>query len=128
MGVCPVCGARVFENGRYYVCEKAVGPSPTCKFRSGTIILQQIVDRTQMAQLLATGKTDLLTKFISKKGRFFRAFLVYQDGKIVFEFTKSAKAKTVTAKTVPVTATTAKRSDVAGNPPKAKQEKELPSN
>jgi len=55
--------------------------------------------------LLATGKTDLLTKFISKKGRPFRAFLVYQAGKIVFEFVKSAKAKTVAAKAAPVAAT-----------------------
>jgi len=93
LGVCPACGARVFENGRYYVCEKAVGPAPTCQFRSGAIILQQIVDRAQMSKLLATGKTDLLTKFISRKGRPFRAFLANRGGKVEFEFTKSAKAK-----------------------------------
>ena len=92
VGKCPACGARVFENGRYYVCEKSVGPSPACQFRSGTLILQQIVDRTQMAKLLATGKTDLLTKFISRKGRPFRAFLVARGGKVEFEFVKSSKA------------------------------------
>jgi hypothetical protein len=26
VGKCPKCGARVFENGMNYVCEKAVGP------------------------------------------------------------------------------------------------------
>ncbi len=92
LGTCPACGARVFENGRYYVCEKSTGPTPSCRFRSGTIILQQIVDRAQMAKLLATGKTDLLTKFISRKNRPFKAFLVNQEGKVGFEFTKS-KAK-----------------------------------
>lgn len=127
VGVCRVCGARVFENGLYYVCEKSVGPSPACKFRSGTIILQQIVDRTQMAKLLATGKTDLLTKFISKKGRPFRAFMAYQDGKVVFEFIKSAKAKTDAAKAAQVAATERsahdpRRAGVTGNPPKAIQQ------
>ena len=40
-----------------------------------------------MKKLLATGKTDLLTAFVSKKGRRFKAFLVKQpDGKIGFEF------------------------------------------
>ena len=40
-----------------------------------------------MQKLLATGKTDLLNGFVSKKGRRFKAFLVKQpDGKIGFEF------------------------------------------
>ena len=33
-----------------------------------------------MQKLLETGKTDLLDKFISKKGRPFKAFLVLKDG------------------------------------------------
>jgi DNA topoisomerase-3 len=40
-----------------------------------------------MQKLLQTGRTDLLTGFVSKKGRRFKAFLVKQpDGKIGFEF------------------------------------------
>jgi DNA topoisomerase-3 len=40
-----------------------------------------------MHKLLASGRTDLLTGFVSKKGRRFKAFLVKQpDGKIGFEF------------------------------------------
>jgi DNA topoisomerase III len=40
-----------------------------------------------MRRLLETGRTDLLTGFVSKKGRKFKAFLVKQpDGKIGFEF------------------------------------------
>jgi DNA topoisomerase-3 len=40
-----------------------------------------------MTKLLATGRTDLLTGFVSKKGRRFKAFLVKTpDGKIGFEF------------------------------------------
>jgi DNA topoisomerase-3 len=51
------------------------------------MILQQPVEREQMKKLLATGRTDLLNGFVSKKGRRFKAFLVKQpDGKIGFEF------------------------------------------
>jgi Zn finger protein HypA/HybF involved in hydrogenase expression len=88
IGVCPKCGARVFENGVSYVCEKAVGPNKTCNFRSGMIILQQPVDREQMKKLLTNRKTDLLDKFVSKKtGRPFKAYLALdKDGSPTFEF------------------------------------------
>jgi len=87
LGACPKCGARVFEHGVAYVCEKAVGPGRSCDFRSGRMILQQPIEREQMKKLLETGRTDLLTGFVSKKGRKFKAFLVKQpDGKIGFEF------------------------------------------
>jgi DNA topoisomerase-3 len=87
LGACPKCSARVFEHGMTYTCEKAVGPVRSCDFRSGRIILQQPVERQQMEKLLATGRTDLLTGFVSKKGRRFKAFLVKTpDGKIGFEF------------------------------------------
>ncbi|HYN12403.1 MAG TPA: topoisomerase C-terminal repeat-containing protein, partial [Burkholderiales bacterium] len=81
------CGARVYESGVTYTCEKAVGPERSCDFRSGRMILQQPVEREQMKKLLATGKTDLLTGFVSKKNRRFKAFLVKTtDGKVGFEF------------------------------------------
>ena len=87
LGACPKCRARVFELGVVYTCENAVGPTRSCDFRSGRMILQQPIEREQMAKLLATGRTDLLTGFVSKKGRRFKAFLVKQpDGKIGFEF------------------------------------------
>jgi len=87
LGACPKCSSRVFEHGMAYTCEKALGPGKSCDFRSGRMILQQPIEREQMKKLLATGKTDLLTAFVSKKGRRFKAFLVKQpDGKIGFEF------------------------------------------
>jgi DNA topoisomerase-3 len=98
LGACPKCSARVFEHGVAYVCEKAVGPERKCDFRSGRLILQQPIEREQMKKLLETGRTDLLTGFVSKKNRKFKAFLVKQpDGKIGFEFQprapKAAKEK-----------------------------------
>ena len=94
LGACPKDGGRVFEHGMAYTCENAVGPKRSCDFRSGRMILQQPIEREQMKKLLETGRTDLLTGFVSKKGRRFKAFLVKQpDGKIGFEFQPRAKDK-----------------------------------
>jgi DNA topoisomerase-3 len=104
LGKCPKCGGQVFESGMSYLCEKSTGPDRTCDFRSGKIILQRPIERAQMTKLLATGKTDLLQKFISKKGRPFAAYLVVGEGrKIGFEFApRAAKpAKTKAAKAAP---------------------------
>ena len=48
-----------------------------------------------MIKLLATGKTDLLHRFISKKGRPFSAYLVRKpDGSVGFEFEVREKKAT----------------------------------
>jgi DNA topoisomerase-3 len=92
LGACPKCASRVFEHGSSYVCEKSVGPQRSCDFRSGRMILQQPVEREQMQKLLATGRTDLLTNFVSKKNRKFKAFLVKTpQGKVGFEFLPRAE-------------------------------------
>ena len=89
LGKCPKCGGRVFEFGMSYVCENSVGPAKSCDFRSGKVILQRAIEREQMQKLLATGRTDLLQRFILRKGRPFNAFLVLTDKKDVgFEFEK----------------------------------------
>jgi DNA-directed RNA polymerase subunit RPC12/RpoP len=87
LGKCPKCGARVFDAGMNYLCEKATGADRTCTFRTGKIILQQTLEPAQVKKLLAEGKTDLLKGFISKKNnRKFEAFLVIKDGGTAFEF------------------------------------------
>jgi DNA topoisomerase-3 len=104
LGKCPRCGSRVFDHGMSYTCEKAVGTMRSCDFKTGKIILKRPIEREQVAKLLRTGRTDLLSKFISKKGRPFSAYLVAgADGKVGFEFeprqtkitteTKTAKPK-----------------------------------
>jgi DNA topoisomerase-3 len=99
LGPCPKCGARIFDHELAYVCERSVGPERTCDFRSGKIILQRAIEPEQMVKLLATGRTDLLHRFISKKGRPFSAFLVRQpDGKVGFEFAPRPAKKTVPGK------------------------------
>ncbi|MEJ7688771.1 MAG: DNA topoisomerase III, partial [Variovorax sp.] len=93
VGPCPICGAPVFEHGSNYVCEKSVPttaqPTPNCTFKTGKVILQQPVERAQVEKLLATGKTDLLDKFVSMRTRrAFKAFLAWNkdEGKVTFEF------------------------------------------
>lgn len=106
LGKCPKCGANVYEHGMSYICEKATGPAKTCDFRSGKIILQRNMTREEMKKLFETGKTDLLQKFISKKGRPFSAFLVVgKEGKVGFEFAPRApKAPKKGAPKAPATA------------------------
>ena len=94
LGACPKCGAGIYEHGISFVCEKSVGAAPSCDFRSGKIILQQPIERAQMEKLLASGRTELLTRFISRKGRPFRAYLVKTgEGRVGFEFVARAAAK-----------------------------------
>ncbi len=112
LGNCLKCGARVFEQPMAYVCEKSVGPNKACDFRSGRIILQRPIEREQMHKLLATGKTDLLHRFISKKGRPFSAFLVRDGtGKVGFEFAPRVAKPGVAAKVA------AKRAENDEEPP-----------
>ncbi len=136
LGPCPKCGAAtgnahggtVFEHGKNYVCDKSVPtlaqPTPSCDFKTGQMILQQPIERSQMQKLLATGKTDLLDKFVSMRTRrAFKAMLAWDAtaGKVNFEFAPSkfpprktaAKAAVATktspaAKKVPAKKTAAK--------------------
>ena len=89
LGKCPKTAGQVFEFGANYVCEHSVGPTPSCDFRSGKVILQQPVSREQMTKLLASGATDLLEGFVSNKTRRkFKARLAWdaKEGKVVFAF------------------------------------------
>ena len=96
LGACPKCSSHIFELGKNYMCEKSVPtlaqPTPTCDFKSGQVILQQPIEREQMTKLLASGKTDLLDKFVSMRTRRpFKAMLAWdaEAGKVNFEFAPS---------------------------------------
>ncbi|HCY17474.1 MAG: DNA topoisomerase III [Curvibacter sp. GWA2_64_110] len=137
LGACPKCGGAVYEHGKNYVCEKSVPtlaqPTPSCDFKSGQIILQQPVEREQMTKLLATGKTDLLDKFVSMRTRRpFKAMLAWdaEAGKVNFEFAPSKfpprkpSAKTTAkaapaAKKAPAKKAAAKKAPAKSATPKA---------
>jgi DNA topoisomerase-3 len=96
LGTCPKCGGQVHEYGKNYVCDRSLPththPTPACDFKSGQIILQQPIERAQMQKLLATGKTDMLEKFVSMRTRrAFKAMLAWDPaaGKVNFEFAPS---------------------------------------
>lgn len=94
LGKCPQCNHSVFEHRLFYICEKAVGSEPSCSFKTGKIILSRPIEVEQIVKLLQTGRTDLLTKFISKKGRPFSAYLVVgPEGKVGFEFEQKKTKK-----------------------------------
>lgn len=129
LGHCPKCGAPVFEHGANYVCSKSVPTAaqavPSCDFKSGQIILQQPIEREQMSKLLATGKTDLLEKFVSNRTRRnFKAFLAWDAaaGKVNFEFEASKyPARKTAAATKTAAAGVAKTGAAAKKAPAAKK-------
>ncbi len=92
---CTVCKkGEVYTTENAYVCSRAVGAEKGCTFRMSKVILQREILPEQVIKILTTGKTDLLDKFISKKGRPFSAYLkLEKNGKTTFEFEPSASDK-----------------------------------
>jgi DNA topoisomerase-3 len=91
LGLCPVCQkGQVYSLDNSYACENAVSAEKTCTFRVGKVILQREIPKEQVQKLITIGKTDLLPKFISKKGRPFSAHLKLENGKVGFEFAEKA--------------------------------------
>src|SRR5438105_5896851 len=87
LGLCPICQkGQVHVLTRSFACENAVHTPTTCSFRVSKTILHREIPKEQVQKLITTGKTDLLHKFISKKGRPFSAYLKLENGKIGFEF------------------------------------------
>ena len=123
VGTCPKCGARVYEHGVAYVCEKSLGAHRACDFRSGKMILQQPVEREQMRKLLDTGRTDLLAGFVSRRnGRKFKAYLVARPGGGVgFEFeARKPRESTAAASATKAESRTTKGKNGAAQPAETK--------
>ena len=97
IGPCPACkSGTVHDTGSAYQCSN----TGKCKFRMGKTICQREVPREQVIKLIETGKTDLIPRFISKKGKPFSAFLKLEGAKVGFEFEeRKAAAKKPSAKT-----------------------------
>ena len=94
LGLCPICQkGQIYVLDKAYACENAIASTKTCSFRISKFILQREIPKEQVQKLIATGKTDLLPKFISKKGRPFSAHLKLENGKVGFEFAAKAPRK-----------------------------------
>jgi DNA topoisomerase-3 len=102
--VCPACKTgAVHDTGSAYQCSNA----GKCKFRMGKSICQREIPLEQLNKVIETGKTDLIPRFISKKGKPFSAYLKLDGDKIVFEFEPrkpAAKKAPTKAKTTPAAA------------------------
>ena len=81
----------VYELENAFLCIPANGGK---QIRMGKSICQRTIPADQALKIFKEGKTDLLPRFISKKGKPFQAYLVLADGKVGFEFEPRApKAK-----------------------------------
>jgi DNA topoisomerase-3 len=94
VGKCQMCDeGQVYDTGVAYVCENVA--AGTCTFKVSKTILQREIPPDQMRKMLLEGKSDLLRRFISKRGRPFDASLTLRNGKIGWEFAKRpARRKT----------------------------------
>ncbi|WP_092483826.1 DNA topoisomerase III [Candidatus Ichthyocystis hellenicum] len=88
LGPCPKCSGQIFELPYQYLCENALEKGDKrCPFKTPKVILQREIEKEQMVKLLSFKETDLLDRFISKKGRAFSAHLIIKDdGLIGFKF------------------------------------------
>ncbi len=94
---CPICKkGTIHDTGNAYQCSNTA----ECKFRMGKSICQREIPLEQIMKLIEQGKTDLIPRFISKKGRPFSAYLKIEGGKVAFEFEprKAAAPKKAPAK------------------------------
>lgn len=93
---------HVWETDAAFLCVPAKeGAKP---IRMGKLICQRTIPTEQALKFFREGKTDLLPRFISKKGRPFAAYLKLEEGKAIFEFApreKKAPAKKKVAAAAP---------------------------
>jgi DNA topoisomerase III len=83
IGQCPACKTgTVHDTGTAWQCSNTT----KCKFRMGKSLCQKEIPREQVDKILTVGKTDLIPRFISKKGKPFSAYLTLEGDKVKFEF------------------------------------------
>ena len=83
----------VYETETAFLCVPAEkGGKP---IRMGKSICQRAIPAEQALKIFRDGKTDLLPRFISKKGKPFSAYLKLEGPKVIFEFEPRAKKKPV---------------------------------
>ena len=81
LGETPVGSVYELENA--FLCIPGDGGK---QIRMGKSICQRTIPSDQALKIFKDGKTDLLPRFISKKGKPFQAYLVLANGKVGFEF------------------------------------------
>lgn len=87
VGACPLCGKAVRRTSFGYGCE---GYKDGCQFSIRMKILGKTLPLSAVKELLMTGRTPLLSGFVSQKsGKSFDAYLTLgEGGKVNFDFPK----------------------------------------
>ena len=83
VGDCPLCKRHVVRGKYNYGC---MGYSDGCNFKMGVSICRRDIPISEAARLLATGETAVLTDFVSKNGKRFKAKLVLKGAEVGFKF------------------------------------------
>lgn len=83
VGVCPLCGSKMVRGKYGYSC---LGYKEGCKFQIGDYICGRIISKNNVIKMLRDGSSSKIEGFISKTGKKFDAFLVIENGKVVFKF------------------------------------------
>lgn len=91
----------VYETEAAFLCVPAAGGKP---IRMGKSICQKTIPAEQALKIFRDGKTDLLPRFISKKGKPFSAYLKLEGAKVTFEFEPRAKKAPAAKKPAPAKA------------------------
>ncbi|MDE6914918.1 MAG: topoisomerase C-terminal repeat-containing protein, partial [Lachnospiraceae bacterium] len=77
---CPRCKAHKLKKGQWYL-------ECACGFRVRHIVAQAALSEETMQELFTNGKTkNKVTGFLSKTGKPFDAFLIYEKEEIKFDF------------------------------------------
>ncbi len=76
IGKCPKCGADILEGKETYFCSKR---DEGCTFYIKKLLGNKRITKNIVANLLNDKKTELITDFISKKGKPFSAFLYFDN-------------------------------------------------
>ena len=87
----------VYETDAAFLCVRPDGLKP---IRRGKSICPKALPAEQALKIFRDGKSDLLPRFISKKGKPFAAYLKLEGDKVGFEFEPRQKKKPAVKKTV----------------------------
>jgi DNA topoisomerase-3 len=95
-------GGTIYETDAAYLCVPSDAKAKP--IRMGKNICQRAIPPEQAVKIFTEGKSDLLPRFISKKGKPFNAYLKLEGSKVGFEFeprAKKAPVKKAPAKAAP---------------------------
>ncbi len=93
---------KVYETDNAFLCVPAQADAKP--IRMGKTICQRNIPADQALKIFRDGKTDLLPRFISKKGKPFAAYLKLEGAKVTFEFAPRAPKAPKVAKAKPAPA------------------------